>query len=86
MALASNSIPSFTLSSLSLLSHVLEVHPPTAIVIDAAFLPHVLELIYDSNEDSHHVVIVVGEPDSKALTGAARHIKLVRWTDVETEG
>ncbi|THH09235.1 hypothetical protein EW146_g8735 [Bondarzewia mesenterica] len=86
LALASHSIPSFTLSSPSLLSDVLEIHPPTAIVIDASFLSNVLELIYDSNEVSHHVVIVVGEPDSKALATAARHIKLVRWADVEAEG
>ncbi|TFY80841.1 hypothetical protein EWM64_g3171 [Hericium alpestre] len=86
IALASHSIPSFTLSSPSLLSSVLDKHPPTAIVIDAGFLPNVLELIYDTNELAHHVVIVVGEPDRKALAEAAQHIKLVRWADVEAEG
>ncbi|KAA1471333.1 acetyl-CoA synthetase-like protein [Dentipellis sp. KUC8613] len=86
IALASHSIPSFTLSSPSLLSPVLDNHPPTAIVIDAGFLPNVLELIYDTNELSHHVVIVVGEPDSKALEQAAEQIKLVRWSDIEEEG
>ncbi|KAI0050034.1 acetyl-CoA synthetase-like protein [Auriscalpium vulgare] len=84
-ALASHSIPSFTLSSPSLLSSVLDSHPPTAIVIDAGSLASVLELIYDTNELSHHVVIVVGEPDSQTIR-AAKHIKLVRWEDIEAEG
>ncbi|KAI0060819.1 acetyl-CoA synthetase-like protein [Artomyces pyxidatus] len=86
LALASHTIPSFTLSSPSLLSPVLEQHPPTAIVIDAGFLPSVLELIYESHEASHHVVIVVGEPKGKALEEASKQIKLVRWADIEAEG
>lgn len=86
MALASHSIPSFTLASPSLISPVLDSHPPSAIVIDAAFLPHVLELIYDSNELAHHVVIVLGEPDNRTTEIASKHIKLVRWNDIEAEG
>lgn len=86
IALASHSIPSFTLSSPSLISPVLDSHPPSGIVIDAAFLPHVLELIYDSNELAHHVVVVLGEPDAKTAEMASKHIKLVRWNDVEAEG
>ncbi|KAI0262959.1 acetyl-CoA synthetase-like protein [Gloeopeniophorella convolvens] len=86
LALAAHSIPSFTLTSPALLSPVFDLHPPTAIVIDGAFLPHVLELIYESKEAAHHVVVVVGEANEKVLAEASRHIKLVRWADVEAEG
>lgn len=65
---------------------MLESHPPTAIIIDAGFLPHVLELIYDSHEQKHHVVIVVGALDNNTFKKAAQHIKLVRWSDIEAEG
>lgn len=65
---------------------MLDSHPPSGIIIDAAFLPHVLELIYDSNELAHHVVVVLGEPDAKTAQMASKHIKLVRWDDVEAEG
>lgn len=65
---------------------MLDSHPPSGIIIDAAFLPHVLELIFDSNELAHHVVVVLGEPDVKTTQMASKHIKLVRWNDVEAEG
>ena len=50
LALASHSIPSFTLTSKALLSPFLDSHPPSAIITDAEFLPHLLELIYDIHE------------------------------------
>jgi hypothetical protein len=73
LALASHSIPSFTLSSPSLLSPVLESHPPSAIIVDGSILPHTLELIYELNEHEHHYVVVVGETDEKALSKASAH-------------
>ncbi|KZV71784.1 acetyl-CoA synthetase-like protein [Peniophora sp. CONT] len=86
LALASQNIPSFTLSSQSLLAPVLEAHPPTAIIIDAGFLPHALELILDSAEASHHVLVVLGEPDERTVKRCADSIRLVRWSDIEDEG
>ncbi|KAF9246574.1 hypothetical protein BU15DRAFT_85321 [Melanogaster broomeanus] len=66
LALAKHSIVSMTLSSRKLLSRVLEAHPPSAIIVGADFLPHVLELIYDAREH-HHKIIVVGQPDSNHI-------------------
>lgn len=85
-ALASLSIPSFTISSPSLLSPVLESHPPSAIITHGYFLSHVLELIYDSNESEHHIVIVVGDYDPNVVGKAGNSIKVVKWTDVESAG
>jgi len=86
LALASHSIPSLTLASASLLSPVLEAHPPTAVIVDGGFLPHALELIYDLNESVHHFVIVVGEADKTVLSHASDRVKIVRWADVEAQG
>lgn len=86
LALASHSIPSLTLASPSLLSPVLESHPPTAVIVDGSFLPHALELIYDLNESVHHFVIVVGEADETVVSQASDRVKIVRWTDVEAQG
>jgi long-chain acyl-CoA synthetase len=87
LALASQSIPTFTISSLSLLSTVLESHPPSAIVTNAEFLPHVLELIYDSNEHNHHTVIVAGELDAgKDYAKIAKHVNLIKFADIEKSG
>jgi len=85
LALASASIPSLVLTSLSLLSPVLDTHPPAAIVTHADLLPHLLELIYDSLESDHHTIIVVGEFESN-IAESLHQIKLLRWDDVEREG
>ena len=86
LALASHSIPSLTLASASLLSPVLEAHPPSAVIVDGGFLPHALELIYDLNESVHHFVIVVGEADKTVLSQASDRVKIVRWADIEAQG
>jgi long-chain acyl-CoA synthetase len=86
LALASHSIPSLTLASASLLSPVLEAHPPTAVIVDGSFLPHALELIYDLNESVHHFVIVVGEVDKTVLSHASDRVKVVRWAEIEAQG
>lgn len=85
LALASHAIPSFTLTSMSLLSSVLENHPPSAIITEAAFLPHLLELIYDSHESSHHTVIVVGEPSTKYAQGL-NQIRILKFAELEVQG
>ncbi|KAI0693739.1 acetyl-CoA synthetase-like protein [Cytidiella melzeri] len=85
LALSSHSIPSLTLTSSSLLSQVLEEHPPSAIITHADFLPHLLELVYDANEGSNHVIIVVGEPDAK-LIRKLEQTQVLRWDDIESQG
>jgi long-chain acyl-CoA synthetase len=87
LALASHGIPSFTLSSLSLLSSVLESHPPSAVITHASFLPHLLELIYDSAEHEHHTIIVVGQPAGGiGLEKMKDHVNVVSWNELESEG
>ncbi len=86
LALASHSIPSLTLSSASLLSPVLESHPPSAIVVHGSLLPHILELIFDLNEFGHHFVVVVGEADENVLSKTSQHVKVARWADLEAQG
>jgi long-chain acyl-CoA synthetase len=69
------------------LSTVLESHPPSAIVVDAEFLPLLLELICDTSEQGHHTVIVVGELGSgRSYTKQARLVNLVKFADLEREG
>ena len=70
---------------MSLLSTVLENHPPSAIITEAEFLPQLLELIYDSHESSHHTVIVVGEPAKKYDHGL-NQIKVVQFAELERQG
>lgn len=86
LALASHSIPSLTLASPSVLSPVLESHPPTAIIINGTFLPQLLELICELDELVHHFIIVVGEADEKVLSKMSNQIKLALWTDIEAQG
>jgi len=84
LALAKHSIVSITLSSRKLLSRVLEVQPPSAIIVDADFLPHLLELIYDAKEHDHKI-IVVGQTDI-TRPKAARDVQILDWAQVEADG
>ncbi|KAJ7582810.1 acetyl-CoA synthetase [Mycena floridula] len=87
LALATHSIPSFTLSSANLLSPVLETHPPSAIITHAELLPQLLELIYDAGEHSrNHTIIIVGEPSPQTMATVASRVKVLKWADVEREG
>ncbi|SRR6266446_6000301 len=86
LALASHSIPTLTLSSSSLLSPVLESHPPSAIIVHGSLLPHTLELIYELNEFGRHFVIVVGEADENVISKTSQHVKVVGWADLEAQG
>jgi hypothetical protein len=85
LSLAAHAISSFTLSSPSLLSAVLENHPPSAIITTLEFLPHVLALIYNSAEHGHHTVIVTGGADLEGTT-EAKNVNILRFTDIETAG
>ncbi|KAI0781105.1 acetyl-CoA synthetase-like protein [Trametes elegans] len=85
LALASQSIPSYTLSSLSVLSPVLDSHPPSVIVTQADFLNHLLELIYDLDEDRQYTVVVVGSFEGVKLPRQS-NVRLLKWDDVEREG
>ncbi|KAF8845018.1 acetyl-CoA synthetase-like protein [Paxillus ammoniavirescens] len=85
LALAKHSIASITLSSRKLLSRVLEAHPPSAIIVGADFLPHLLELIYDAREH-HHKIIVVGQSGTNPTPKAAREVEIINWAQVEADG
>lgn len=85
LALSSHAIPSITLTSKALLSPFLDHHPPSTIITDAEFLPHLLELIYDTNEGSHYTVIVHGELPAKLSQGLGQ-VHIVKWDDIERQG
>ncbi|KAI0797832.1 acetyl-CoA synthetase-like protein [Abortiporus biennis] len=83
LALASYGIPSLTLSSLSVLSPVLDEHPPSVIITHSGFLPTLLELIHESSEGENHTIIVVGDfQKPRGITSA----KILKWFDIEKEG
>lgn len=87
LALASHSILSYTLSSPSLLTTVLESHQPSAIVIQASMLSHLLEQLYEiGGQKSRHTIIVVGEPSPQAMASVASNITVLNFADVEREG
>lgn len=85
LALAKHSIVSITLSSRKLLSRVLETHAPSAIIVDADFLPHLLELFSDAREHDHKI-IVVGQTDTAPRLKAAREAQILNWAQVEADG
>jgi long-chain acyl-CoA synthetase len=56
------------------------------IVVDADFLPDLLEFIYDSHEHGHHTVVVVGDLSGhKNLGKISSHVNLVSFSDIERE-
>lgn len=85
LALAKHSIVSITLASRRLLSRILEAHPPSAIIVGADFLPHLLELIYDAREYDHKI-IVVGRTDADVRPKAAREVRIMNWAQIEADG
>ncbi|PCH38668.1 acetyl-CoA synthetase [Wolfiporia cocos MD-104 SS10] len=85
LALASYSIPSFVLTSLSVLSPVLDSHPPSVIIADAKLLPNLLEVIYDSNDSTHPTIVVVGDVDGKQVPHT-QQVRLLEWIYIERRG
>lgn len=85
LALASKSIPSITLSSLTLLSAVLDSHPPNAIILHIHLLGYVLEQIAENSEYSHHTLIVVGEGDLPSVVDKLP-VKIIWLADLERKG
>lgn len=87
LALSTISVPSFTISSLSLLSSILESHPPGAIVLHVHFLNQVLELIAENREYEHHKLIVVGEDELPDVVRKGNvPVKIVWLADLERKG
>ncbi|KAL1735144.1 AMP-binding enzyme-domain-containing protein [Schizophyllum commune] len=86
LALSSHSIPSITLSSATLLDPVLEQHPTTPIITHVDFLTSILELIYESGDEAHHTIVVVGEPSPRVMASVASRITVLQFADVEREG
>ncbi|KAG6376099.1 hypothetical protein JVT61DRAFT_2071 [Boletus reticuloceps] len=85
LALAKYSIVSITLSSQKLLSRVLEAHSPSAIIVGADFLPHLLRLIYGAKEHDYKI-IVVGQADTGVQPNAAPAAQIINWAQVEADG
>ncbi|KAB5594422.1 hypothetical protein CTheo_2199 [Ceratobasidium theobromae] len=86
LALSACSVTPITISQLQLLNPVLSVHPPSAIIVQSAFLDTILEQLADEKEEGLHVV-VVGEIDALAESHARKTgIKLLRWTEVFESG
>lgn len=82
LALASQSVPTITLSSSTLLNAVIEAHPPNAIIVQATFLTNLLELLTEASHDC--VVIVVGDRTGEVRRYASRvPVRLVTWEDIE---
>ena len=74
-----------TITTPELLAEVLDNHPPSAIITDAGFLPHIVEQIYDLNQHHHTTVIVVGDPGSVGAK-LAKEMDLLNFSDIEREG
>lgn len=85
LALASYAIPSFTLASPSLLSSVLDSHPPSVVITDASLLSALLELLYDSNDSIRPTIVVVGAINSNEVPNSEL-ARLLRWEDIESSG
>jgi long-chain acyl-CoA synthetase len=85
LAFAAKSITTMTISSPELLAQVLDSHPPSAIIVDSAFLTHIVEQIYDLNQHNNTMVIVVGDP---GVLGAklTEEMDLLKFSDIEKEG
>jgi long-chain acyl-CoA synthetase len=87
LALASQSIVSFTLSSLSLLTAALVNHAPTAIIVPEQFLEHILEHLKDLRQSAHHFIIVLGDEKGKSAQYSQQSgIRILKWEDIETKG
>ena len=79
LALAKLAIGSMTFS-LKLLPCVLGTRPPPTIIIDANFLPHLLEPL--STVQEHHLkIIVVAQYDENKSSG-----NIITWAQVEADG
>ncbi|KAI5123321.1 hypothetical protein M0805_009342 [Coniferiporia weirii] len=85
LALASQSIPSLTISSFTLLSSVLDMHPPSAIILHLHSLSHVLEQIAENSEYAHHTLILVGEGDLPKIVEKLP-LKILWLADLERAG
>ena len=84
LTFAAKSITTMTITSPELLAQVLDSHPPSAIIVDADFLSHIIEQIYDLNQ-RHTTVIVVGDPGSIG-TKLSKEMSLLKFSDIEKEG
>ncbi|PFH46356.1 hypothetical protein AMATHDRAFT_70077 [Amanita thiersii Skay4041] len=83
LALSSRSIVSYTLSSILILSSVLEQHPVSTIITHATLLPRLLEFILGKPRPELLSVIVVGDTTPQASVGK---FKFLLYNEVEREG
>ncbi|PIL23838.1 hypothetical protein GSI_13589 [Ganoderma sinense ZZ0214-1] len=85
LALSALLVPTFTVASASVISPVLESHPPSVIITNPELLQHVLELIYDAHESEHHTIVVTGDISGLNLP-KVDHVKILMWDDIEADG
>lgn len=85
LALSALLVPTFTVASASVISPVLERHPPSVIITNAELLQHLLELIYDAHESEHHTIVVTGDVSGVKLP-KVDHVKILMWDDIEADG
>lgn len=75
------SIPTITIASPDLLAEVLVKHPPNAILVQATFLPDLLELLTENDSDLH--VIVVGDKTGEVRKWEGKvKVQLLTWEKV----
>ncbi|KAF8634354.1 hypothetical protein AX15_000965 [Amanita polypyramis BW_CC] len=87
LALASLSIVSYTVSSSTAVSSIFDKYRTSAIVTNAEFVPHLLDLIYKSDaRTNNYTIIVVGEVDYRIATGIVSNLRILRFNDVERDG
>ncbi|KAF8633752.1 hypothetical protein AX17_004407 [Amanita inopinata Kibby_2008] len=87
LALASLSITSYTLSSISILSAVLDTYPTSTIIVHAEFLDKVLDVIYKTKgQPSIRNIVVAGEIDPQVTTRVASNIHILQFSEVERDG
>jgi hypothetical protein len=46
-------------------------------------LPQLLELIYDFDDQGHHIIIVVGEPSPQTMASVVSKVNVLQFADVE---
>jgi long-chain acyl-CoA synthetase len=87
LALAQNSIVSFTLASPSLLISALEKHSHTTIIVHESLLENTLEHVMELRQMNHHSIIVVGDEKGSCLLHSQKSgVRILRWEDLEEKG
>jgi long-chain acyl-CoA synthetase len=86
LALATHSIPSFTVTSPTLLASIFQSHKFKTIITSAEFFP-ILKISYESGKCGIQTIVVVGDLEAEAATRAAwSGVNVFNFADVEALG